>query len=62
MHMSTAVMTKTYDDEIGMMSTDGAFDPQAIEVLKDTYVEMGMLDKKPATDHLLTTQFVPVRP
>lgn len=62
MHMSTAVMSKTYDDEMGMMSTDGSFDPQAIEVLKDTYVEMGMLDKKPATDELLTTQFVPVKP
>ncbi len=62
MHMSTAVIAKTYDDEIGMMSNDGAFDPQAIAVLKDTYVEMGMLDKKPATDQLLTTQFVPVKP
>jgi len=62
MHMSSAVMSKTYDDEIAMMSDDGAFDPQAIEVLKDTYVEMGMLDKKPETSQLLTTQFVPVRP
>jgi NitT/TauT family transport system substrate-binding protein len=62
MHMSTAVMSKTYDDEISMMSDDGAFDPQAIEALKDTYVEMGMLDQKPSTDQLLTTQFVPVRP
>ena len=62
MHMSTAVMSKTYDDEISMMSEDGAFDPQAIEVLKDTYVEMGMLPEKPATEKLLTTQFVPVKP
>jgi hypothetical protein len=60
--MSNAVMSKTYDDEIAMMSEDGAFDPQAIEVLKDTYVEMGMLPEKPATEQLLTTQFVPVRP
>ncbi|HEY1502712.1 MAG TPA: ABC transporter substrate-binding protein [Stellaceae bacterium] len=62
MHMSTAVISKTYDDEIAMMSDDGTFDPQAIEVLKDTYVEMGMLDKKPSTDQLLTTQFTPVHP
>lgn len=62
MHMSNAVMSKTYDDEIGMMSVDGAFDPQAIEVLKDTYVEMGMLPAKPATEQLLTTQFTPVKP
>ena len=62
MHMSTAVISKTYDDEISMMSVDGAFDPQAIEVLKDTYVEMGMLPSKPATDQLITTKFVPVKP
>lgn len=62
MHMSNAVISKTYDDEIGMMSDDGSFDPQAIEVLKDSLVEMGMLDQKPATDQLLTTQFVPVKP
>ena len=62
MHMSNAVMSKTYDDEIAMMSADGAFDAQAIEVLKDTYVEMGMLPEKPATDMLLTTQFTPVKP
>jgi NitT/TauT family transport system substrate-binding protein len=62
MHMSTAVISKTYDDEIGMMSDDGAFDPQAIEVLKDTYVEMGMLPSKPATNQLITTQFTPVKP
>jgi hypothetical protein len=62
MHMSTAVIAKTYDDEIAMMSDDGAFDPRAIEVLKDSYVEMGTLPEKPATDKLLTTQFTPVKP
>jgi NitT/TauT family transport system substrate-binding protein len=62
MHMSTNVMSKTYDDEISMMSDDGAFDPQAIEVLKDSYVEIGALAEKPSTEQLLTTRFTPVRP
>jgi NitT/TauT family transport system substrate-binding protein len=62
MHMSEAVMSKTYDDEIAMMSDDGAFDPQAIDVLKDSYVELGALPTKPATDQLITTQFTPVHP
>jgi hypothetical protein len=61
MHMSPAVISKTYDDEIAMMSQDGAFDPAAIDVLKDSYVEMGMLDKKPTTEQILTTQFTPVK-
>jgi hypothetical protein len=62
MHMSEAVMSKTYDDEITMMSDDGAFDPQAIETLKDSYVELGALPSKPATDVLITTKFTPVKP
>jgi NitT/TauT family transport system substrate-binding protein len=60
--MSPAVIGKTYDDEISMLSDDGAFDPQAIEVLKSSYVDMGILDKKPETAQLLTTQFTPVTP
>jgi NitT/TauT family transport system substrate-binding protein len=62
MHMSTAVIGKTYDDEIAMMSDDGAFDPQALDVLKESYVETGMLTQKPETDQLITTQFTPVKP
>jgi hypothetical protein len=62
MHMSEAVMSKTYDDEIAMMSDDGAFDPQSIDVLKDSYVELGALPSKPATETLITTQFTPVHP
>jgi NitT/TauT family transport system substrate-binding protein len=62
MHMSEAVMSKTYDDEIAMMSDDGAFDPEAIDVLKDSYVELGALPSKPATETLITTQFTPVKP
>lgn len=61
MHMSTNVMTKTYDYEIMMLSDDGAFDPGAIEVLKDSYVEMGLLSERPRDEQLLTTKFVPVK-
>lgn len=62
MHMSPAVMTRTYDYEIAMLSEDGAFDPGAIQVLKDSYVEMGLLSAMPTDDQLLTTRFVPVKP
>jgi ABC-type nitrate/sulfonate/bicarbonate transport system substrate-binding protein len=61
MHMSTSVMSKTYDYEIGMLSGDGAFDPGAIDVLKDSYVEMGLLSERPRDEQLLTTRFVPVK-
>jgi ABC-type nitrate/sulfonate/bicarbonate transport system substrate-binding protein len=62
LHQDPTVMDATYDSELSMLSTDGTFDQQAVEVLKDSYVEMGILDAKPSNDQLLTTQFVPVTP
>ena len=55
------MVRKDYDFEIGMLIGDGRFDPQAIAVLKQSYVEMGTLPKKPADDVLFTTQFLPVK-
>jgi NitT/TauT family transport system substrate-binding protein len=62
LHQDATVMDSTYDSELSMLSTDGTFDQQAVEVLKDSYVEMGILDAKPSNEQLLTTQFVPVTP
>ena len=62
LHMSPTVASKTYDYEISAFSTDGHFDPQAIEVLKASFVAMHILNSKPADDQLFTTQFLPVRP
>ena len=59
---SPAVASKTYDYEISMLETDGHFDPQAVEVLKDSFVGMGILSDRPADDQLFTTQFLPVKP
>jgi NitT/TauT family transport system substrate-binding protein len=62
LHQSPTVMDRTYDSELPMLSTDGTFDPEAMDVLKESFVEMGILDTKPRDDQLLTTQFVPVKP
>ncbi|HEY3920374.1 MAG TPA: ABC transporter substrate-binding protein [Stellaceae bacterium] len=62
MHESPAVAEKTYDDEIGTFSTDGTFDPQAVDVLKQSFLDMGMLKEKPADNQMFTTKFVPVKP
>ena len=62
LHQSKAVMDRTYDYEISMFEDDGHFDPAAVEVIKDSFVGMGILDKKPPNDQLFTTQFVPVKP
>ncbi len=59
---SATSMNKTYDDEIAMLEDDGNFDPKAIEVLKQSFVDMNILTTKPSDDQILTTAFVPVKP
>lgn len=62
LHQDPAVMDRTYDSELSMLSTDGVFDPEAIEILKQSFVDMGILDAKPRDEEILTTKFVPVKP
>jgi NitT/TauT family transport system substrate-binding protein len=62
LHQSKNVMDRTYDYEISMFEDDGHFDPAAVEVIKDSFVGMGILDHKPPNDELFTTKFVPVKP
>jgi ABC-type nitrate/sulfonate/bicarbonate transport system substrate-binding protein len=62
MHESSAVAKKTYDDEIASFSTDGSFDPAAVAVLKQSFLDMGMLKEKPADNQMYDAQFLPVTP
>jgi ABC-type nitrate/sulfonate/bicarbonate transport system substrate-binding protein len=59
---SPTVLTKTYDVEMPMMVMDGQFDPQGLTLIKDSFVDLGILDKTPTDDQLLTRQFLPVKP
>ena len=61
MHMSPAVIAKTYDYEISMLLDDGSFDPTAVQVLKDSFVSMGLLPTAPSDDQLFTREFLPVK-
>ena len=62
LHETPTVARRTWDYEISMLETDGHFDPAAVEVLKESWLELGMLDKKPTDDQLFTTKFLPVKP
>jgi len=59
--LSPAVATRAYDEQMPYFSTDGTFDPQAIAVLKKSYIEMGLLKDVPDDKALYSTQFVPVK-
>jgi ABC-type nitrate/sulfonate/bicarbonate transport system substrate-binding protein len=59
--LSPSVISRAYDQQIGIFTTDGTFDPQAIAVLKKSFIEMGLLKETPEDKVLFTTQFVPVK-
>jgi len=55
------IIGRVYDAQIGMLSDTGVFDPKAIAVLKDSYVEMQLLENKPDDAQIFTTKFVPAK-
>jgi len=59
---SEKVFNQIYDHEASILLDDGRFDPKAIAIIKDSFIDMGILDQKPADDQLFTTRFVPVKP
>ncbi len=59
--LSPAVIARAYDEEIGIFSDDGVFDPRALAVLKQSFVEMGLLKEIPPDKVMFTTEFVPVK-
>jgi ABC-type nitrate/sulfonate/bicarbonate transport system substrate-binding protein len=62
LHQSPAVMNRTWDYEISMFEDDGHFDPKAIAVMQQSFIEMGLSSDKIPDNKLYTTQFLPVRP
>ena len=62
LHQSESVVHKDYDSEIGMFVDDDRFDPQAVAILKQSFVDMGTLKEKPADSALFDTQCLPIRP
>ena len=55
------VAARAYDEQISTFSTDGTFDPKAVAVLKQSFIEMQLLKEIPADNVMFTTQFVPVK-
>jgi ABC-type nitrate/sulfonate/bicarbonate transport system substrate-binding protein len=60
-NLSPTVVARAYDEQIGIFSEDGVFDPKAVAMLKQSFIEMGLLKEIPADNVLFTTQFVPVK-
>ena len=60
-NISPSVGARAYDEQMAVFSEDGAFDPKALAVLKQSFIEMGLLKEVPDDKVLFTTQFLPVK-
>jgi NitT/TauT family transport system substrate-binding protein len=60
--MSKQTLDRAYTAEVPEMSDDGQFKPKAVSVLKESFIEMKVLDRSPGDDTMFTTQFVPSKP
>jgi len=61
MHLDPSILSRVYDLEVHSFSSDGHFDPNAVDLLKQSFIDMGSLPAKPSDDQILTTKFVPVK-
>ena len=55
------VMARVYDEEMPGFSKDGVFDAKSVALLAESFIGMGVLEKKPADSELFTTKFVPAK-
>ena len=61
LEIGATAASKAFDQDMKMMSEDGAFSRRAIEVIRRSLVELGILDKIPDANLLYTDRFVAVR-
>ncbi|HXJ02280.1 MAG TPA: ABC transporter substrate-binding protein [Micropepsaceae bacterium] len=59
--VSEKIADETYPIETGMLSFDGQFDPQALDVIRHSLKDLQILDFLPETSKLYNGSFVPVK-
>jgi NitT/TauT family transport system substrate-binding protein len=62
LHIDRTIADRVYGEQIGMLESDGHIDPQAVALMKDSFLEMGMLETKPSDDQIIDARFLPVKP
>ena len=60
MHLPEPIINESYDYELKMLSMDGAFDPQAIDVIRHSLKDLDILDRVPEASELFLPGFAPV--
>jgi len=57
--VSKSVATEGYNDTVPIFSTTGKFNPKALDVLGESFVELKLLPSKPDMSKLVTEEFLP---
>jgi len=60
-NISPEVAGRAFDEQIGIFSDDLSFDPRAVTVLKQSFIEMGLLKEIPEDKVMFTSEFLPVK-
>ena len=61
LNLDSAVIARVYDEQIKIFTSDGRFDPKALVVIRQSLVEMGILQQVPDDAVMFTTRFLPVK-
>jgi ABC-type nitrate/sulfonate/bicarbonate transport system substrate-binding protein len=61
LNLDKAVIARVYDEQIKIFTSDGRFDPKALVVIRQSLVEMGILQQVPDDGVMFTTRFLPVK-
>ncbi len=61
LNLNKTVIGRVYDEQIKIFTSDGRFDPKALLVLRQSLVEMGLLQQPPDDSAMFTTRFLPVK-
>jgi NitT/TauT family transport system substrate-binding protein len=61
LNMSETAVARGYPNEMRMLSDDGAFDPAAVEAVRRSLVELGIVETMPEAKAMYTDRFVPVK-
>jgi NitT/TauT family transport system substrate-binding protein len=59
MGVTPAIAGRVYDELMPMFNPTGKFNPKALDVLRRSYVEMGILPAEPDMSQLITEKFLP---
>jgi NitT/TauT family transport system substrate-binding protein len=61
LNLDKSVISRVYDEQTKIFTADGQFDPKALVVIRQSLVEMGILQQVPEDSVMFTTRFVPVK-